>query len=401
MNESIINDPIPKFDQVIIKNITNDFVTNGSIINGSITNGSITNGSITNGSITNGSITNGSVTNDSIINEDLTQSIWIKEDEYDDLKLVNPFIELNTCYPYPNFYQVPTDYSNNINTVNTVNEDLTKSIYIEKQYMDKDYILPSINLPSINLPSINEPISNSFDNIVYLPSINSSSINQPSLINQPSININEPISNSFDNILYLPSININHFHMLNYYKNIYTISDHVIYENTTNFANNNFCFYCQKYKIIPDQEINNFLYNHIILNKNPKYLKIVYRLCPEYFSTINVLSNKYLKNIVQNKFGIHEKEIVTNPTLIFNNYLYDGIFEFDIVHRFDILFHQENLTYCDYIKCDICKYYMCPMHVYLSNCYFAKCNICKEKLWNLCGWCKFHFNEQYACYYIH
>jgi hypothetical protein len=169
---------------------------------------------------------------------------------------------------------------------------------------------------------------------------------------------------------------------------------------STNYNNEHFCYYCKNYMVMPDYEIINFLKFHLSLKKYSKYLILVFRLCPFIFNYINVMENKYLRKFIFNYLNISDCYSNAINLDIFNKYneKYGCYLK---THVYENLFHQPNLTFFDYIKCDSCKKYLCPMHRYLSNCYYKKCQICNNKLWTICGWCKSSFNEEIACKYIH
>ena len=188
-----------------------------------------------------------------------------------------------------------------------------------------------------------------------------------------------------------------------FYKSFYEKTELEEFAKSSNYDNECFCHYCKNYLVLPQFEILNFLNSHFTLNKNSKYLILVFRLCPDIFLDYDILTNKYLKRYILNFLNI-------------TNVIYDSIENFkDIVinqyfskvsnsvnsHIYEILFHQSNLKYIDYVKCDSCKNYMCPKHIHLSNCYFAKCKCCNIKSWTICGWCKPEFNEKIACKYLH
>jgi len=147
-----------------------------------------------------------------------------------------------------------------------------------------------------------------------------------------------------------------------------------------------------------------FVYHYkYFLNKNKKFLIIAYRLAPEIFVYHDISTHPVLKNLLQDNSGqltnnykfVHPNTFnsVHNPNL----YTYN----FDRVFRFSSLFYQENLGYEDYMRCDICKKHVCPYHIYLSNFLFKDCTMCNKKKWVICGWCKFDFNEYWACIILH
>jgi hypothetical protein len=193
------------------------------------------------------------------------------------------------------------------------------------------------------------------------------------------------------------------------YEYIYLICNGEPVKNT-NYSNESFCVCCKSQLILPHNEVNNFLNSHFDVKKkiNIKYLLLVFRLCPYYFSMDYLMKNPILKN----KMIEHLKSIgkISNDELTSINsneqgeiILYDKYFSFInqvTPFAYEIYFHQPNLTFMDYIKCSICRGYMCPMHYYLSNSSCIKCTYC-DKNWLVCGWCKPNFNEFYACKFIH
>jgi hypothetical protein len=189
----------------------------------------------------------------------------------------------------------------------------------------------------------------------------------------------------------------------NFYKNFYEKLELDEVAKSSNYDNECFCHYCKNYLVLPQFEILNFLDSHFTLNKNSKYLILVFRLCPEIFSDCDILTNKYLKKYIMNYLNLYN--LIYDSTENFKNIVINQYFSkisnsFNS-HIYEILFHQSNLKYIDYVKCDSCKNYMCPKHTYLSNCYFAKCKCCNTKSWTICGWCKPGFNEEIACKYLH
>lgn len=177
-------------------------------------------------------------------------------------------------------------------------------------------------------------------------------------------------------------------------------------KKSINYENENFCFYCKNYLVLPDYEIKNFLNFHLVQKKYSKYLILVFRLCPNIFSYINVMENKYLRKYIYNYLDIQDividdKDIkFSNDINIYNHYQLKNNHQTK-EYIYENLFHQPNLKYTDYVKCDSCKHYLCPMHTYLSKFYFNKCDSCNNKTWTICGWCKYSFNEGLACEYIH
>ena len=163
--------------------------------------------------------------------------------------------------------------------------------------------------------------------------------------------------------------------------------------------NMNFCFFCKNYMVVPNYEIFNFLTKHLSLNKYSKYLIIVFRLQPDLFTGIDIMKNKYLRKYILNYLNIQEKNVLNDVDylMLYKNKLKNCTIEY----IYENLFHQPNLTYIDYIKCDSCKNYLCPMHIYLSNSLYKSCDICNVQKWTICGWCKNDFDEKYACKYMH
>lgn len=175
-------------------------------------------------------------------------------------------------------------------------------------------------------------------------------------------------------------------------------------EFSSDYSNENFCFFCKKYEVLPVSEIVNFLESHYINNKNNKYLLLVFRLKPDIFINFDIMNNNYLKKYIISYLRLKNYDYSTqniNLDLAIKYQYYNTITNTFNTHIYETHFHQPNLKYTNYVKCDYCKNYMCPKHVYLSNCYFHLCNICKEKTWSICGWCKPIFNEYMACQYIH
>lgn len=186
------------------------------------------------------------------------------------------------------------------------------------------------------------------------------------------------------------------------YKNFYEKLEMKESDKSSNYDNECFCHYCKKYLVLPQYEILNFLNSHFTFNKNSKYLILVFRLCPDIFLDHDIFKNKYLKKYIMDYLGVN---IVSESTEFFKdviiNQYFSKISNSCNSHVYETLFHQPNLKYIDYVKCDSCKNYMCPKHTYLSNCYFAKCKCCDTKGWSICGWCKPGFNEEIACKYLH
>lgn len=189
------------------------------------------------------------------------------------------------------------------------------------------------------------------------------------------------------------------------YKEIYERSESEDIKSSIDYDNMKFCYCCEQNLILPIYEITNFIRHHLLLNKYSKYLIIVFRLCPTIFLDYDVSENKHLKKYILDYISSKDKCEIDTGNSIFANLNLVNQYELctrksSNSHIFEILFHQENLKYTDYIKCDSCKQYLCPMHTYLGNCIYKKCNYC-DKRWTICGWCKSEFNEEYACKYIH
>ena len=182
------------------------------------------------------------------------------------------------------------------------------------------------------------------------------------------------------------------------YKELYESDETSDIMNSSDYDNSHFCFYCKNYLVLPNFETINFLKTHLIDKKNYKYLLLVFRLCPSIFDIKHILGNKYLKKYVYDYLGI--KEPKTSDLVILNQYSIKVGTNFK-PHVFENLFHQPDLKYTDYIKCDSCKNYLCPMHIHLGSCTYKKCEVCNDKTWMICGWCKVDFKEEYACKYIH
>lgn len=189
-------------------------------------------------------------------------------------------------------------------------------------------------------------------------------------------------------------------------KDFYTRPEREEIYKSSNYNNHCFCYYCKNYLVLAESEISLFLNLHMILKKNSKYLILVFRLCPNIFLNYDIMINKYLRKYILNYLNLPDEKFDNKCDNYFNNMMILNQY-FSIInkstnaHIFENLFHQPNLKYGDYLKCDSCKNYMCPKHIYLANCYFAKCKICNSNNWTICGWCKPNFNEEYACEYIH
>jgi hypothetical protein len=191
------------------------------------------------------------------------------------------------------------------------------------------------------------------------------------------------------------------------------------------YSNESFCAYCKSHQVLPDFEIYNFMDKHLMTDSNitKKYLIMIFRLRPDIFFNYDVLSNKHLRKYILSylrmnnisiehdgactdvdkvcKFDLGDpREMFFRNTKIMNQY-YSKVFGSVNAYVYENLFHQPNLKFEDYLKCDSCKNYMCPKHIYLSNCYFGTCNYCKVRNWSICGWCKPGFNEYFACKYLH
>ena len=182
----------------------------------------------------------------------------------------------------------------------------------------------------------------------------------------------------------------------NYYYDLYTKNNKFIIISNTNFLNTFFCFYCKTYQFIPIHEIENFLQIHLENNKKKKFLIMAYRIIPEIFHNYDLSNNKILQNILQNNTGniisIEQYKLLDKR---------NNVYKIDKTFRFENQFYQEGLTLSDYINCDICKKYLCPHHAYISNTFFDVCKYCNVKNWTICGWCKYLFNEYWACKILH
>lgn len=217
------------------------------------------------------------------------------------------------------------------------------------------------------------------------------------------------INNDFFKIVEKPGIN----NLL--YKTIYqTNNDNDLDKNKDYYSNHLFCKFCSEYKVLPENEISNFIDYHInVLNNNKsiifkkkilKYLTLVFRVCPNLFQFDNIIYCDYLRKLFFNLIGTNEKDYISLNDMYLNNELY---YKYIAITKkkmtpfvYEIYFYQPDLKYESYTKCTICKGYMCPIHFYLSNSYCSKCTYC-EQYWTVCGWCKDFFNEEYACKYIH
>lgn len=196
-------------------------------------------------------------------------------------------------------------------------------------------------------------------------------------------------------------------------KQFYERDETEITLKNSDYSNESFCYHCRNYHVLPDFEIYNFLDKYLMINTNSniKYLILVFRLRPEIFFSYDVMMNKHLRKYILSYLHL-DKSIVDDlntddPSKIFlknmnilNRY-YSKVTSTINTHVYENLFHQANLKFIDYLRCDSCKNYMCPKHTYLANCYFGKCKCCKVKNWTICGWCKPGFNEYFACKYLH
>ena len=191
---------------------------------------------------------------------------------------------------------------------------------------------------------------------------------------------------------------------LNYVVDDKYISDY--YEETakfleiknTNYENSSFCYGCCNRLTIPENNINEFVINHLDFGCNKKYLLLIFIVEPTIFCGKNIFLNKHICKYIKNRLDIYD---VTITSEIFIDYL-TKIQSSMVTNEniYDILFYQKNLTFVDYVKCDICKKFLCPMHIYLSAGYYSKCNKC-PKYWSICGWCKPVFYENIACKIYH
>lgn len=196
-------------------------------------------------------------------------------------------------------------------------------------------------------------------------------------------------------------------------KMFYERNEPILNTKSSDYSNESFCSCCKIYQTLPDFEIYNFLNKYLITNtnRNIKYLIIVFRLRPEIFSRCDIMMNKHLRKYIFSYLSINNtnpynlilensEEIFFKNISVLNEY-FSKITGTINTYIYENLFHQPNLNFTDYVKCDSCKNYMCPMHTYLANCYFAKCRSCNVQNWSICGWCKPGFNEDFACKYLH
>ena len=176
------------------------------------------------------------------------------------------------------------------------------------------------------------------------------------------------------------------------------------------FANEKFCHYCKYKNVIPISEKNIFIEKHFENDAKTKkareYLFLVFRLCPRYFENLNVMGNKHLRKYIFSY--LNEMDVIHKSPyaqlLQDNNILckYYNLASASVnEYVYEVLFHQPNLTYFDYTKCDFCEKNICPKHSYLSNHTFFKCSICNVHSWSICGWCKPFFDEVVLCNYKH
>lgn len=182
---------------------------------------------------------------------------------------------------------------------------------------------------------------------------------------------------------------------------------------SSDYSNESFCHYCRNHQVLPDFEIYNFLDKYLMTNTNAniKYLILVFRLRPEIFFRYDVMMNKHLRKYILSYLHLDKSILddlnLDDPSQIFLknmnilNQYYSKVASSINSHVYENLFHQVNLKFIDYLRCDSCKNYMCPKHTYLANCYFGKCKSCEVKNWTICGWCKPSFNEDFACKYLH
>lgn len=210
----------------------------------------------------------------------------------------------------------------------------------------------------------------------------------------------------FELINNLEATNKNDIDLENILVNFYEKEEDVEIKKSINYDNQHFCFYCKNYMVLPECEIINFLNYHLTQKKYSKYLMLVFRLCPNIFSYQYVMLNKYLRKHIHNYLNLEEIEFNDRNEKMLKELVILCQYEiktknFNSSYIYENLFYQPNLKYIDYLKCDSCKNYVCPMHVYLSKFNFRECNICKIKKWSICGWCKYNFNEELACKYIH
>lgn len=196
-----------------------------------------------------------------------------------------------------------------------------------------------------------------------------------------------------------------------FYKKLYTRFHFSLNEHSSNYENKNFCDCCRKQYVIPPSELDSFIFSHATFSspRTKKYLLLVFRLKPFLFPFDVVMDNPFLRQTVYDRTGTNDRfkknisarteENKETDKLVYTKYFNIlGIEATDFVY--EQYFHQPYLTFCDYVKCSICRSNMCPTHYYLSNAQCSKCNFC-DKSWVVCGWCKPNFNEGYACKYIH
>lgn len=164
------------------------------------------------------------------------------------------------------------------------------------------------------------------------------------------------------------------------------------------------CDCCQKYLIIPNDRVNNFLIYHLNLKKKSKYLILIFRLCPYLFSYDIMILNKYLREIFFNWIGYTRSSNLELSMYLENKEMQNIYLNYQTKELtsfvYELYFHQQNIEYIDHVKCSICNFHLCPLHLYLANCDYSKCTYC-EKKWIICGWCKPIFQESAACKFVH
>ena len=136
------------------------------------------------------------------------------------------------------------------------------------------------------------------------------------------------------------------------------------------------CWCCDNYILIQESNVDMFIKKYIRdeVSKKDKirssslYIKILYRLHPEYFVNYDISKIKYIN-------GLHITYHSTDSYyFIFDNY-----------------FKSENKG-CDnleYFSCTICKNNLCEKHYIFNPFYSSKCRYCNN-YWNICIWCKIY-----------
>lgn len=158
-----------------------------------------------------------------------------------------------------------------------------------------------------------------------------------------------------------------------------------VYNIQNDYSNKKFCFYCIYYSDIYKHDYKELLERYYYQHKYSKILLLLFRLFPSLFKNIDYSQHKILSNVQSMS---NTMEIINNK----NEYRY---------HIYDIFFHQTNLYFEDYTKCDICGICACPLHEKICLFLYMKCFICKEKIWCLCSKCKVLYNPGYICSKYH